>query len=448
MPELKGSPRQGLIGAILGFFVGFAAVALFGSSAARFREVMGLNPVEVGFLVAMPALSGSLLRIPFAAWVDTSGGRKPFLVLLVLSIIGMGGLAAVVTFLYPNNLTAGYYPLLLVLALLSGCGIAVFSVGASQVAYWHPKERQGVALALFGGIGNLAPGIFSMIIPIALVTIGLSWSYIGWLGLLLSGTIAYWFLGANSWYFQLRQQGLSVEESKRIAQAKGQALFPSGSIKQSLVESAKTWRTWSLVLMYFTTFGGFVALTAWFPTYWTEFHGLSPVNAGFLTALFAILTSAVRVVGGMLSDSLREGGENTAILGLLIMMAGALVMVNADQYELAIPGEVLLGFGMGICNAAVFKLVPHAAPGAVGGVVGWVGGIGALGGFVIPPAMAFAVGDIGKRGYEVGFIIFIYLCLASLAMAWIFKYIEPAEEGKTGEEAARMETVKTAEVRQ
>ena len=448
MPELKGSPRQGLVGAIVGFFVGFAAVALFGSSAARFREVMGLNPVEVGFLVAMPALSGSLLRIPFAAWVDTSGGRKPFLVLLLLSLVGMGGLAAVVTFLYPDNLTAGYYPLLLVLALLSGCGIAVFSVGASQVAYWHPKERQGVALALFGGIGNLAPGLFSMIIPIALVTIGLSWSYIAWLGLLLSGTIAYWILGANSWYFQLRQQGMSVEAAKRVAQAKGQALFPSGSIKQSLIQSAKTWRTWSLVLMYFTTFGGFVALTAWFPTYWTEFHGLSPVNAGFLTALFAVLTSAVRVVGGMLSDSLREGGESTAILGLLIMMAGSLVMVNADQYEMAIPGEVLLGFGMGICNAAVFKLVPHAAPGAVGGVVGWVGGMGALGGFVIPPAMAFAVSDIGKRGYEVGFIIFIYLCLASLAMAWIFKYIEPAEDGKSGEEVARMETVNIAEVRQ
>ena len=27
-------------------------------------------------LVAVPALSGSLLRIPFAAWVDTTGGRK------------------------------------------------------------------------------------------------------------------------------------------------------------------------------------------------------------------------------------------------------------------------------------------------------------------------------------------------------------------------------------
>ena len=46
---------------------------------------MHLTPVTVGFLVAMPSLSGSLLRIPFAAWVDTTGGRKPFLVLLGIS---------------------------------------------------------------------------------------------------------------------------------------------------------------------------------------------------------------------------------------------------------------------------------------------------------------------------------------------------------------------------
>lgn len=448
MSDLKGNPRQGLIGATIGFFVGFAAVALFGSTAARFRDVMGLGPLEVGFLVAMPALSGSLLRIPFAAWVDTTGGRKPFLVLLVLSLIGMGGLAGVVTFLYPDNLPPGFYPVLLLLALLSGCGIAIFSVGASQVAYWYPKSQQGVALALFGGIGNLAPGVFSMLIPVALTTIGLAWSYTAWLGLLLTGAVAYWILGANAWYFQLRSQGVDAEEATLLARVRGQALFPSGNIKQSLAQSAKTWRTWALVLMYFTTFGGFVALTAWFPTYWTEFYGLTPVAAGFLTALFSILTSGVRVIGGILSDRLREGGENTAILGLLMMMAGALVMVNANEYELAIPGEVLLGFGMGICNAAVFKLVPLAAPGAVGGVVGWVGGIGALGGFLIPPMLAFAVSDLGKRGYAIGFIVFIYLSLASLAMAWIFKYMNGSSEAVSNQEDARMASAAQVEVRQ
>lgn len=54
--ELRGSPSQGLLGATLGFFVGFAAVALFGPTASRFQEVMHLSPMAVGFLVAMPAL--------------------------------------------------------------------------------------------------------------------------------------------------------------------------------------------------------------------------------------------------------------------------------------------------------------------------------------------------------------------------------------------------------
>ncbi|RPH57221.1 MFS transporter, partial [bacterium] len=105
MKALKGNPAQGLFGATLGFFAGFAAVALFGPTASRFQEAMGLSPMAVGFLVAMPALSGSLLRIPFSAWVDTTGGRKPFLVLLGLSLAGMLGLSLVITFFYPQGLT-------------------------------------------------------------------------------------------------------------------------------------------------------------------------------------------------------------------------------------------------------------------------------------------------------------------------------------------------------
>lgn len=81
-----------------------------------------------------------------------------------------------------------------------------------------------------------------------------------------------------------------------------------------------------------------------------------------------------------------------------------------------------MAFGMGICNAAVFKIVPQAVPQAVGGAAGWVGGLGAFGGFVIPPVMAFAVRNLGQPGYAIGFITFIFLTLFSLSMAWILKY--------------------------
>ncbi len=421
MRQLKGTPNQALFGATLGFFVGFAAVALFGPTAKRFQEVMGLGPMAIGFLVAVPAFSGSLLRIPFSAWVDTTGGRKPFLVLLCLSIAGMLGLSLMVHFLYPHGLTSGMYPVLLFLGVLSGCGIATFSVGISQVSYWFPQRQQGRALAIFAGMGNVAPGLFSLLLPLALGW-GLSGAYLTWLSILVIGTILYALLGQNSWYFQLLRQGLPPDQARQLARERGQALLPSGSLADSLRISARVWRTWGLVWIYFTSFGGFIALTAWLPTYWMSYFGASAIKAGLLTALFSILTSVIRVVGGVLSDQLREGGENTAILALFIMMAGALVMTTSHQLELAVPGEILLAIGMGICNAAVFKLVPQEVPQAVGGAAGWVGGLGALGGFVIPPVMAFAVHDLGQPGYSIGFIVFIFLALFSLSMAWILKY--------------------------
>ena len=100
------------------------------------------------------------------------------------------------------------------------------------------------------------------------------------------------------------------------------------------------------------------------------------------------------------------------------------LMIGARDYQLAIPGEILLAFGMGICNAAVFKMVPQAVPKAVGGAAGWVGGLGAFGGFAIPPILAFAVRDLGKPGYSIGFVVYLFLALLSLFMVWILKYSE------------------------
>lgn len=61
----KGNPQQGLWGATLGFFIGFAAVSLFGPTAIKFKEVMELSPLMIALLVAMPSLSGSLFGVPF-----------------------------------------------------------------------------------------------------------------------------------------------------------------------------------------------------------------------------------------------------------------------------------------------------------------------------------------------------------------------------------------------
>lgn len=439
MAQTKGSPNLGLKAATLGFFIGFAAVALFGTTAVKLKELMELSSLELSILIAVPALTGSLLRIPFSGWVDTTGGKKPMLTLLGLSVVGMIGLTVMILTLYPEGLTREFYLPILAFGALSGCGIATFSVGASQVAYWFPQRHQGKALAVYAGVGNVAPGVFTLLLPVAVAGAGLSGAYVIWLLVLVGGTILYSVFGCNAWYFQLVGTGISPTEARELAKREGQELFPLNGIKQSLVASAKVWQTWALVSIYFTTFGGFIALTAWLPTYWTQFHHMDAIVAGVLTAGYSILTSVVRIGGGVLSDRLREGGENTGILALLIMLMGAFMMTMSQQYQLAIPGMILMAFGMGNCNAAVFKLVPQLVPQAVGGATGWVGGLGAFGGFLIPLAMGFAVSDLGMPGYPIGFVIFIFLALSALTMLWVLKYTrdQPVEAGPSSKASNR-----------
>ena len=131
---LEGNPRQGLIMGTWGFFIGFAAVALYGPAARAFQQSMDLSPLLVGRLVAAPQLTGSLLRIPFGAWVDKVGGRLPMLTLFGTSIVGMWGLVFVLDTV--PHVTVALYPIIMLFGFMSGCGVASFSVGVPQVSYW------------------------------------------------------------------------------------------------------------------------------------------------------------------------------------------------------------------------------------------------------------------------------------------------------------------------
>lgn len=408
---LKGNSSRGLLGTTLGFFFGFAAVALYGPTAIKFKEAMNLTPAMLGLLIAIPSLSGSLLRIPFGAWVDTTGGKRPFFILLLLSVIGLGGITFLLHTSYPGGMH-GMYGLVLFFGFLSGCGIATFSVGIGQTSYWFPRNRQGAALGTFAGIGNLAPGIFSLVLPLYLTAYGFISAYFAWFLFLLLGTVLYGIIGANAYYFQYRKAGLSDQKAREKAREKGQEIFPSGGVKDSLVNSAKVKNTWALVVLYFTTFGGFIALTAWFPTYWSEFQHFSPVQAGLFTALFSMLASAVRVPGGTVAD--KFGGERVTFLSMIVVVIAAAVLSFADTIPLSVVAVLLLASGMGLANAAIFKLVPVYVPKAVGGAAGWIGGLGAFGGFALPPVMGAIAGKYGSIGYARGFIVFVALALVNL----------------------------------
>ncbi len=384
--HLKGNPGIGLIMATFGFFIGFAAVSLYGPVASKLKDVLGISGFLLGLLVAAPNLSGSLLRIPFAAWVDKVGGKKPLAVLLILAVIGMAGLSILLLLFYPDHLSKDMYWLIVLFGILSGSGIATFSVGIAQTSYWFPQKNQGVALGTYAGVGNLAPGIFGIILPFALRAFGLPVSYVLWFGFLLIGTLVYIFLVHDAYYFQLIKKGISPEKATEVSKELGQELIPTGSTLESLKISARIPSTWGLVLLYFTSFGGFLALTGWFPVYWIKNYGFDLREAALLMAFgFSLLASVIRVYGGHISD--KFGGERIAILSYFTVLLGAIVLFFAHVFWISLAGEIIIGAGMGVGNAAVFKLVPKYVPKATGGAAGWVGGLGAFGGFVVPPIL-------------------------------------------------------------
>ena len=217
--------------------------------------------------------------------------------------------------------------------------------------------------------------------------------------------------------FQARGQGADPAQARSLAQAQGQELFPARSTRESLIVSARIWKTWLLVAIYFTTFGGFIAMTSWLPTYWTAFFGVSAVAAGLYTALYSISTSVFRVLSGSVAD--RLGGEKTVRLALIVMLAGAGLMSVSHALALSIAATLIMALGMGAANAAVFKLVAKEAPQAVGGASGWVGGLGAFGGFALPPILSVFVRLQGQVGYATGFLTYVVIALVALALALV-----------------------------
>lgn len=413
---IKGSPTRGLAAATLGFFFGSAAISLFGPSATRLNEVMHMTPSMMGLLVAIPTLSGSLLRIPFGASVDGTGGRKSFLWLMSLSVIGLLGLSLLLSTRYPHNMDGTYW-LILLLGCLSGCGVATFSVGAGQSSYWYPKNRQGFALGIFGGIGTMGAGLLALALPLLLEWAGFVSAYYLLAIYMLTGTVIYFFFGVNSYFFQYKAQGYTKEESKIKAIEHGQELFPTGNTRESLALSAKVPETWFLVLSYFVTFGGFIALTAWLPTFWQKSHGFSDVKAGIFTAVFALSAALLRIPSGKLSDKI--GGLKVSYMAFVILLVASLVMAFSSHWAVSAAGTMVMSIAFGMNNAAVMKLVPVFVHQSVGGATGWVGGIGAFGGFAIPPILGNVVQRMGEAGYDRGFLTFTLLSVVLIIVLYV-----------------------------
>jgi NNP family nitrate/nitrite transporter-like MFS transporter len=168
----------------------------------------------------------------------------------------------------------------------------------------------------------------------------------------------------------------------------------------------------SLSFLYGLTFGGFVGLASFLTGYFHEQYQLSRVTAGDFTTVVVVAGSALRPVGGWLSD--RMGGYRL-LVGLLAGFAACLAVVAMTPPPLVALGVLFVGMGLlGTGNGAVFQLVPQRFSGRIGIATGIVGAAGGLGGFFPPLVMGIVKSATG--GYALGFALMALVAVACLVV--------------------------------
>jgi NNP family nitrate/nitrite transporter-like MFS transporter len=367
----------------LQLFLGTGAFALcfavFGSVSAMMpvlKKQFHLTPLQASIAMAVPVLLGSLGRIPLGLLADRFGGRRVFFWTMVISVVA--GLLMGEVNSYSQLMRFGF---------VTGVALASFSVGVAFVSGWYSAERQGFALGVYGA-GNVGQSLAAFGAPLLFPFLGLRNTFWSFAGLLVLWTVV--FLA--------------------VAKDPPRSLPPKslGQMMNPLVSRM----SWVLSFFYFLTFGGFVAMSIYLPMFLTEIFRLTPQDAGMRTAGFVLLATAMRPIGGWLSD--RTGGLKI-LLWIFPFVAGMALLMTVESMAPFTVGALGMAAAIGLGNGAVFKLVPEYFPDSVGAVTGLVGAMGGLGGFFPPLALGLIREQTGSFFW--GFVLLAIFALICLAVA-------------------------------
>jgi NNP family nitrate/nitrite transporter-like MFS transporter len=419
--------------------------------------------VQVGWLLGIPILTGSIMRLPIGILTDKFGGKYVFSLLLLLCSIPL--------FLLPY---ANSFFMFALLSFFFGMVGTSFAVGIGYTSIWYPKEWQGRALGIFG-MGNAGAAITTFLAPSLLNHFSISDPQNGWKILPVIYAISLVLIGIA---FLIFAKNKKIENhTKTVSQMLG---------------SLKSARVWRFGAYYFLVFGCFVAYSQWLLPNFMNVYQTSLVMGGLFATLFSLPSGVIRAFGGYLSD--KYGARkvmywvlsSSVILSALLMIPkmeiittgpgvlatkkGTVTAVTNDKIkigetdfavaqkkenvtenaifpttsswqqvvvaqnqtvkkkELLAKGitvikfdanmwvflvlVILIGISWGIGKAAVYKHIPEYFPTEVGVVGGMVGMIGGLGGFFGPIIFGYLLTATGIWSSSWIFIlIFSAICL-------------------------------------
>lgn len=380
MADYKTFLRSGhpptLFAAFLYFDFCFAVWVLNGAMGPFISEQFHLTPGQIGLMVSVPTLAGALMRFPLGVLSQYIGRKRAAIVEMSAIVVALG---------YGSMFVRTYHSVL-AMGVLLGIAGASFGIALSLGAGWFPARYKGLAMGI-AGAGNSGTAVAALFAPRLAMRYG--WQHV------------YGF-AAIAMLLPLLVMIVFARE-------------PHDVERQSLREHLEClWEKdgWIFNMIYVITFGGFIGLATFLPSfYYTEFH-VSKVEAGSLTVLATITGSATRVVGGWMAD--RIGGIRTLTYVFLIAMAGLLCLMTSPALFATTLLFMLCFAALGAGNGATFQLVPLRWPLTTAVAGGMIGEVGALGGSIIPNLLGQSKQHTGS--YAMGFVAYTILACAVLVL--------------------------------
>lgn len=434
------------------------------------KGIFDWSVIEIGWLLGIPILTGSIMRLPMGILTDKYGGKVVFSALLLLSSIPL--------FLLPF---ATNYWVFAILSFLFGMVGTSFAVGVAYTSLWYPKEWQGRALGIFG-MGTAGASITPLLAPTLLANFSEADPENGWKLLPVIYGAALLVMGFVFIFFS---------QTKKVAGG-------AKSVKQ-LLQPLKRNRVWRFGIYYFLLFGSFVSFSQWLLPNFMNVYQTSLILGGVFTTCFSLPAGVIRAFGGFLSDKFGarkvmywvlsssvilsflllfpKMNITTSGSGLMAAKAGTVTEVIPEKisigdkvYGLEVKDEnsaynafflskktwqeavvaenqivqkkeliaegitqihfeanmwvylvlvILIGACWGIGSAAVYKHIPEYFPNEVGVIGGMVGMIGGLGGFVGPIIFGYL---LDFTGFWTSSWLFI-LVLSLVCLIWMHRVI-------------------------
>ena len=267
------------------------------------REDLALTFTQGGTLAAASTLVYALMQIPAGYFADRFGGKRLF-------VIGMLGTTVLsLTFGFVTE----YWQALTIQAVSGFFRAFLFAPGIRLISAWFPPEKRATAMGLYligGFLGNI---IIDIAGPALVAKFDWRFPFLVFppLGIIIS--LLLWHFGKEP-HQREAQQEISVREVLRLFRHR--LMWVCGGIQYI-----------RLAVM--------MGITFWLPTLLVEEKGLSLQFAGVIIAMQAALIAPSNLIGGYISDRLKN--PIFVIAGaLLVLMLTSVLMVLVDNIILLV----------------------------------------------------------------------------------------------------------------